>query len=280
MNWLFLSGGQSIRVSFSASVFPMNIQDWFPLGLTGLMILLSKGLSRIFSNTTVWKYQFFSAQPSLRSNSYIHPYMITRKTIALTIQTFVCKVMFLLFNMLSRFVIAFLPRNKCLFISWLQSLSTVILEPKKIKSVTVSIFSLIYLPWRDETGCDAITLVFLMLSLNQLFHSPFSPSSRDSKEFLFTFCHLGGIICISLSAIWVVTSAYLRLLIFLPAILIPACAFPPWHFAWCSLHRSSISRVTRPWCTPFPILNQSIFPCPVLTVASRPAYRFFRRQVR
>ena len=70
-----------------------------------------------------------------------HLYVITGKTIALTIQTFVGKVMSLLFNMLSRFVIAFLPRSKCLLISWLQSPSTVILEPKKIKSVTVSIVS-------------------------------------------------------------------------------------------------------------------------------------------
>ena len=70
-----------------------------------------------------------------------HPYMATGKTIALTKWTFVVKVMFLLFNMLSRFVIAFLPRSKHLLISWLQSPSTVILEPKKVKSVTVSIFS-------------------------------------------------------------------------------------------------------------------------------------------
>ena len=70
-----------------------------------------------------------------------HPYVATGKTIVLTIQTFVDKVVFLLFNMLSRFVIAFLPRNKYLLISWLQSPPIVILEPKKIKSVTVSIIS-------------------------------------------------------------------------------------------------------------------------------------------
>ena len=72
--------------------------------------------------------------------------MTTGKTIALITQTFVDTVMFLLFNMLSRFVIAFLPRNKRLLISWLQSLSAVILEPKKIKSVTISMISPIYLP--------------------------------------------------------------------------------------------------------------------------------------
>ena len=72
MNQFFRSGGQSIGVSASASVLPMNIQDWFPLGLTGLISLQSKGPSRIFSNTTVQKHQFFGAQPSLWSNSDIH----------------------------------------------------------------------------------------------------------------------------------------------------------------------------------------------------------------
>ena len=87
-----------------------------------------------------------------------HPYMNTGKTIALTIQTFVGKVMSLLFNMLSRFVIAFLPRSKHLLISWLQSLSTVILEPKKIKPVTVSIVSLSI--HYEVMGSDAMILVF------------------------------------------------------------------------------------------------------------------------
>ena len=87
-----------------------------------------------------------------------HPYMTTGKTIALTIQAFVGKVMSLLFNILSRFVIAFLPRSKCLLISWLQSLSTVILEPPKIKSLTVSTLSpfICY----EVIGPDAMILVF------------------------------------------------------------------------------------------------------------------------
>ena len=94
----FSSGGQSTGVSTSASVLPMNIQDCFPLGWTGWISLLSKGRSRVFSNTTVQKHQrsaFFRDQLS-------HPYMTTRKTIALTRQTFVGKIMSLLFNMLSR----------------------------------------------------------------------------------------------------------------------------------------------------------------------------------
>ena len=72
MSWLFESGGQSIRASTSASVLPVNIQDWFPSGLTGLISLQSKGLSRVFSNTTIQKHQFIGAQPSLWSNSHIH----------------------------------------------------------------------------------------------------------------------------------------------------------------------------------------------------------------
>ena len=134
----FTPGGQSMGAS--ASVLPVNIQDWFPLRLTGLISLLSKGLSRVFSNTTVQKHQFFGAQPSLWSNSHTCN-MTTRKTIALTSWTFAGKVMTLLFNVLSSLVITFLPRNMHLLISWLKSPSAVILEPKKIKSDTVSIVS-------------------------------------------------------------------------------------------------------------------------------------------
>ena len=106
MSQCFTSGGQSIGVSASAS---MNTQDWSPLGWTGWISLQSKGLSRVFSDTTVQKHQFFGAQISSQSNSHIH-YMTTGKTIALTRRTFVGKVMSLLFNMLSRLVITFLPR--------------------------------------------------------------------------------------------------------------------------------------------------------------------------
>ena len=139
-------GGQSIGVSASASVLPMNIQDWFPLRLTGL-ILQSKGLSGVFSSPTVLKHQFLSAQ--LLSGSIltsVHDYW---KTIALTIGTFVSKVMSLLFNTLSSFIIAFFPRRKYLLISWLQSPSTVILEPKKINENSE------FLSW----GCNYCTTV-------------------------------------------------------------------------------------------------------------------------
>ena len=80
MIWLITSGNQSIGASASASVLPMNIQGWFPLGLTGLTSLLSKGLSRVFSNTVVQKHQFFSTQSSLWSNSHISLYISLNKT--------------------------------------------------------------------------------------------------------------------------------------------------------------------------------------------------------
>jgi len=107
----FTSGGQNIGVSASASALPMNIQDWFPLGWTGWMSLVSKGLSKVFSNTAVQKHQFFTAQLSLYSNSHIHTWLL-EKSIALTSQSFFGKVMSLLFNKLSRLDIAFLPRSK------------------------------------------------------------------------------------------------------------------------------------------------------------------------
>ena len=74
----FTSGGQSIGVSASASAFPKTIQGWFPLGLTGLISMQFKGLLRLFSNTTIWKHQFFSAQPSLWSNSHIHTWLLEK----------------------------------------------------------------------------------------------------------------------------------------------------------------------------------------------------------
>ena len=97
----FTSGDQCIGTSASASVLQMNIQGWFPVGWTGWISLLSKWLSRVFSNTTVQKHKFFSAQ-AFFIVQLSHPYMTPGKTIALTRWTFVGKVMSLLFNMLSR----------------------------------------------------------------------------------------------------------------------------------------------------------------------------------
>jgi len=148
MSQLFAWGGKSIGVSVSTSVLPMNIQDWFPLGwLVGSPC--SPRDSQEFSPTLQFKsinssVLSFLHSPTLTS---IHDYW---KTISLTRRTFVAKVMSLLFNMLSRLVIVFLPRSKCLLISWLQSVSGVILEPQVIKSLTLFIFP-ISLPWSDDT---------------------------------------------------------------------------------------------------------------------------------
>ena len=172
MSQLFTSGGQRIGVSASASVLPMNTQDWSPLGWTGWISLQFKGLSRVFSNTTAQKRPFVGAQLSLQSNS--HPYMATGKTIALTRPSFVDKVMSLLFNMLSRFVITFLPRSKRLLISWLQSPSAGILEPFKIKSATLSTVAPSIC--HEVTGPDAMILVFWMLSFKATFSLPLSLS--------------------------------------------------------------------------------------------------------
>ena len=106
MSQLSTPGGQSIVVSASTSVLPMNIQDWFSLEWIGWIALQSKGLSRVLSNTTVQKHQFFGTLLSLLVQ-LSHPYMTTGKTIALTRWTFVGKVMSLLFNMLSTLVITF-----------------------------------------------------------------------------------------------------------------------------------------------------------------------------
>ena len=127
MSQFIALGGQSIGVSAS-SVLPKNIQDRFPLGWTGWISLQSKGLSKVFSNTTVQKHQFFSTLSSLWSNSHsIHDYW---KNHSLTIWNFVGKVISA-FSTLSMLVIAFLPRSKYLLISWLRSPPAVILEPDK-----------------------------------------------------------------------------------------------------------------------------------------------------
>ena len=141
---------------------------------------------------------------------------------ALTRWIFAGKVTSLLFNMLSRLAIAFLPRNKHLLISWPQSPSAVFLESKKIKSVTLSIVSPSIC--HEVMGPDAMILVFCMLSLKPTF----SLSSFTFIKKLFSSSLL--------SVISVVSTAYLSLLIFLPEILIPFVLHPVQHFAWCTLH--------------------------------------------
>ena len=184
-------------------------------------------------------------------------------------QTFVSKVMPLLFNMLSRLVIAFLPRSKHLLISWLQWPSAVILESKKMKSITVSIVS----PSMCHEVMELYAMIFVYWMLG------FKPAFSSLHFFTFMKRLFSSSL---LSAIRVVSSAYLRLLVFLLAVLIPACASSSPAFLMmysaCKFYKQSDS--VQPWRTPFLMWNQSTVPCLGLTVASWPAYRFLRRQVR
>ena len=151
MNQFFASGGQSNGVSASASVLPMNIQAWFPLGWTGWISLQSPRDSQESSPTSQFKSinslaLSFLYDPTLTS---IHDYWKNHSFD----YTDLCRQSNVSdFNMLSRLVIAFLPRSKCLLILWLQSPSAVVLEPKKIKSVTVSIDfpHLFAMKWWDQ----------------------------------------------------------------------------------------------------------------------------------
>ena len=196
--------------------------DWLdPLAVQGTLKSL---LQHHSSKASILQHSaFFIVQLS-------YLYMTIGKTIALTRWTFVDKVMCLLFIILSRLVITFFPRSKCLLISWLQSPSAVILEPPKIKSATVSTGSPSIC--HEEMGPDAMILVFWMLS----FKSTFSLSSFTFIKMLFTSS--------SLSAIRVVSSAYLRLLIFLSTILIAACASSSPAFLMMYSACKLISRVT------------------------------------
>ena len=164
----------------------------------------------------LWCSAFFMIQLS-------HSYITIGKSIALTRQNFVGKVMSLFYNMLSRFVLAFLPRSNCLSISGLQSISAVILEPPKIKSDTVSTVSPSI--FHEVKGPDAMIFVFWVLS----FQPTFSLSSFTFIKRLFSS---------SVSAIRLVSSAHMRLLIFLPEVLIPACALSsPVFLIMCSAYK-------------------------------------------
>ena len=186
--------------------------DWFDL--LAVQGTLKSLLQHHSSKASILRCSaFFSLAPTP-----IHDYW--KKNHSLTRRNFVGKVMSQLFNMLSRLVIAFLPRSKHLLISWLQSPSAEILEPPKIKSGTVSIVSPSIC--HEVMGPDAPILVFWMLSIKPTF--PLS-----------SFTFIKRLFSSSLSAIKVV---YLRLLIFLLAILIQLVLHPAWHFTWCTLGTS------------------------------------------
>ena len=255
--------------SFSFSISPSNEHpglisfrmDW--LDLLAVQGTLKSLLQHHSSKASILRCSaFFVVQLS-------HPHMTTGKTIPSTRQTFGDKVMSLLLNMLSRLVITFLPRSKRLLISQLQSPSAVILESRKIKSATVSTVSPSIC--HEVMGPDAMILAFWMLSLKPTF----SLSSFTFIKRLFSSS--------SLSAIRVVSSAYMRLLIFLPVVLIPACASssPALLMMYSAQKLNTQVNNIQPWCTHFPIWNQSVVPCPVpCPVASWAAYRFLKRQVR
>ena len=147
MSQFFSSGGQSIGVPASALFLPVNIQDWFSLGWTGCIFLQSlKSLHQHHSSKALILHcsAFFLVQLS-------HPYMTTGKTIALTRWTFVGNIMSLLFNMLSRLVVAFLPRSPWKAVCRPQITDAVILKPKKIKSFTLSMFPHLFaMKWWDQ----------------------------------------------------------------------------------------------------------------------------------
>ena len=207
VSWLFASGGQSIGASASVSILPMNIQDWFPLKLTHefspapqLKSINSLVLSLLYSLTFTsvrdyWKNHTFDYMDLCHESDDI-------------------KVKSLLFNRLCRFVIAFLPRSKHLLISWLFTVHSDFGAQKTKVWHCFHCFP-IYLPWNDGTRCHDLS--FWMLS----FKPTFSLSSFSLKRLFSSF---------SLSAVRVVSSAYLRRLIVLPASWCQLVLRPSWHF--------------------------------------------------
>ena len=261
--WVNASNKVAKVLEFQLSISPSNEHaglisfrmDW--LDLLAVQGTLKSLLQHHSSKVSIFQHSAFSTV------QLSHPYMTTGKAIALTRRTFVGKVMSLLFNILSRLVITFLTRSKMAAVTICSDFGA-----PKIKSDTVSTVSPSIC--HKGMGPDAIIFVFWMLS----FKPTFSLSSFTFIKRLFSSSPL--------SAIRVVSSAYLRLLIFLPAILIPACASSSPAFLMmysaCKLNKQGDN--IQPWCPPFLIWNQSVVPSPVLTVASWPAYRFLKRQVR
>ena len=198
------------------SVLPMNIQDWFPLRLTSLISLQSKRLSRIFSNTTVQKHKFFSAQLSLWSNSHIHMWLLEKSELWLYRLCWYC-LCFVIWCLGWSYLFF---QEQVSFNFRLQSPSAVIREPKKIKSLTIPVSLSIC---HEVMGLNFMILVFWKLSFKPTFHSPLSTFTKSPFS------------SSSLSAIRVVSFAYVRLLMFLPAIL-QLVLHLAWYFRWCTLH--------------------------------------------
>ena len=214
---LFASGAQSIGAS--ASVLLMNIQGWFPLGLTGL-ILQSKGLSRVFSCTTIWKHQVLGTQPSLWIKSHIRTWLLKKPQ--LWLYGPLAKWWSLLSNTLSRFVTAFLLRSKHVLISWLPA-ATVHSEfgtqENKICHFAPLFPHLFYVKLWDRIPWS----LFECWVLSRLFLCPlFSLTKRLFSSLLF--------------AVRVVSSAYLRFWYFSWESWLQLELHPAQHLAWCTLH--------------------------------------------
>ena len=235
---------RSIRVLSNESVLPMRWPKYWSFSFSispsneysGLISFRMDSLDLLAVQGTLKSLlQHHSSKASvLQCSAFFifqlsHPYITTGKTIALTRWTFVGKVRSLLFNMLSRLVIAFLPRSKHLLISWLKSPSAVILEPPQIKSLSVSTVS----PFicHEVMGPDAMILVFWMLSCKPTF---------SLSSFTFIKRLLGS----SLSTTRVVSSAYLRYWYLSQQSWFQLVLHPAQRFSWCTLHISWISRVT------------------------------------
>ena len=253
--------------SFSFSISPSNEysrllyfrMDWFDL--LAVQGTLKNLLQHHSSKASIlWHSAFFLVQLS-------HSYTTTGKTIALTRWTFVGNVMSLLFKMLSRLVKTFFSKKQASFNFMTAATICSDFGAPKIKSATISTVSPSIC--HEVMGPDAMILVSWILSFKPTF-------AFSSFTFIKRFFNSP-----SLSAISVVSSAYLRLLIFPLAILIPACASssPVFLMMYSAYKLNKQGDNIQPWHSPFPIWNQSV-PCPVLTVASWPAYRFLKRQVR
>ena len=271
----------SIRVFFKESALHIRWPKYWSFSFS---IIPSNEYSRLISFRIDW-YDLLAVQGTLKSllqhhnlktsilqpyswpSSHIHTWL-QGKTIALTIWNFIRKVMSLLFDTLSMFVIAFSKE-----LASFDFMTGVTIQSDfgawKNKVCHCFQFVTVCLPWSKGTGCYDLSF------LNVGFRPAFSFSSFTFIKRVFSSS--------SLSAIRVVSSAYLRLLIFLQAILIPA-ACDSSSLTFCMIFSAYMLNKQgdniQPWCIPFPIWNQSVVPSPVLTVASWPTYRFLRRQVR
>ena len=215
MSQFFASGGQSIGVNSFCVSSSNEYWGLISFRMDWLDLLAVQGTLKSLLNTIVQKHQFVGAQLSLQSSSHINTWLLEKTELGLDRPL---SVISLLFNILSMLGIAFHAKSKHLLISWLQSPSAVILEPKKIKSVTISIVSPSIC--HEVMGSDAMIFVFECWILSHIFHTPLS-----SRLF-------------SSSLLSLVSSVYLKLLIFLPESWFQFLLHPGQHFAWCTWHRS------------------------------------------